>query len=454
MSATSHRREPAVVTLLGVPNAGKSTLFNRLLGHRRAIVTDRPGTTRDRIYAPWRAVGKACLLCDTGGVAGLRPEGLQEEILRQTFIAVDEAEVVALVLDGRAGVTAGDRDLAQRLRGLADRVVVVWNKADSPRAAMGAAEAFELGLGEPVCVSAEHGLGIADLVEAIAARLPEEAGLAPARPGEEIHVAIVGRPNVGKSSLLNRLCGEARVSVGEAPGTTRDAIDTDVIRGDRRYRFVDTAGIRRGSRATGKVEQLGAMVARRSIARADLALVVFDASSGLVSQDLAVAGLVEESGRGAVLVANKWDLVEDKDERLKALQREAHARLRFSRFSPLVTISALEGQRVPALYQYMDRVREASEVTIPTPKLNRFLAAYRASGDPRHKLRYITQVGTRPPSFMVFGSSGGARAPHISEVRRLENRLREEFAIGPTPLRIRFRLDGTRKGRRRERDAV
>lgn len=452
MPERTHQQAPAVVTLLGIPNAGKSTLFNRLIGQRRSIVTDLPGTTRDRLYAHWRAVGKACLLCDTGGVADLKSGGLQEEIRRQTLIAVEEAAVVVLILDGRAGVTAGDRELATLLRPIASKTLVVWNKADSPRTSDEAAEAFELGLGEGVPVSAEHGLGIADLVEAIASRLPEEALDVPQGPEEDVRVAIVGRPNVGKSSLLNRLCGEARVTVGTAPGTTRDAVDTEVLRDGRLYRFVDTAGIRRNARSSGPVESLGVLAAKKAIARADVALVVFDASEGLVSQDLSVAGIVEESGRGAVLVANKWDLVESKDETLKALQRDAHARLRFSRFSPLVTVSALEGQRAGALYAFIDRVDRACELTIPTPKLNRFLGSFRGFPGPGGKLRYMTQVGVRPPSFLIFGS-GGTRPvrPHVSVVRNLENRLREEFQIGPTPVRIRFRRVSTVETRKRHR---
>ena len=444
MSRSLQRAGIPVVTLLGIPNAGKSTIFNRLLGERRALVTDLPGTTRDRIYARWRAAGKLCLLCDTGGVSDLRAEGLQEEIRRQTFIAVEEAQVVVLVLDALAGLTAGDRELAGSLRPISDRVLVAWNKSDVPFRAEEAAEGYELGLGEPLPISAEHGLGIADLVDAIATRLPvvEEEGPG---PEDEIRVAIVGRPNVGKSSLLNRLCGEARVSVSPAPGTTRDAVDTEVIRGNRLYRFVDTAGIRRPSRTTGKVERLGVMAARRAIERADVALVLFDASEGLVSQDLAVAGLVEESGKGAVLVANKWDLVADKDERLKALRTSALSRFRFARFAPMVTVSALDGRRAASLYPFVDRVYEAAGALIPTPKLNRFLATFRASGDARWTPRYITQIGVRPPTFLVFVSSGRAPAhPHVSLVRRMENSLRLEFGIGPTPIRLRFRKEERR----------
>jgi len=268
--STARRNPRPIVALLGVPNVGKSTLFNRLLGERRALVADQPGTTRDRIYAPWRASGKTCLLCDTGGFVGPGAEGLQEEIERQTFIAVEEADVIVLVVDGRAGVTAGDRDLAVRLRSASDRVLLAWNKADDPRLAQQATEGFELGLGEPIPVSAEHGLGIADLIDAISGRIPEETSGLPASPGERIRVAIVGRPNVGKSSLLNRLCGADRVTVAAEPGTTRDTVDTEVIRRGRLYRFVDTAGIRRPSRAVGRVETLGVLMAKRAVSRAEL----------------------------------------------------------------------------------------------------------------------------------------------------------------------------------------
>jgi GTP-binding protein len=446
------RRLP-VVTILGVPNAGKSTLFNRLLGERRAIVTDLPGTTRDRIYARWRAGGKACLLCDTGGVADFQAEGLVAEIRRQTFIAVDEAAVVLLVLDARAGLTGADLDLAERLRPLAGRTLLVWNKSDSPRTALGAPEAFALGLGEAIPVSAEHGLGIADLVEAVAARLPAEAADLPPQPGEEIRVAIVGRPNVGKSSLLNRLCGEDRSSVGSEPGTTRDAVDTEVLAGGRVYRFVDTAGLRKPGRARGKVESLGLLYAKRSLSRSDVALVVFDAAEGLVSQDFAVAGLVEESGKGAVFVANKWDIVPDKDARLKQLSKEACARFRFARVAPIVSVSALRGLRVPVLFRFVDEVYAAGGITITTPRLNRFLETMRGSGAAPWGLRYMTQVATHPPTFLLIGSTAGRPAdPGVSGRRRIENRLREAFGIGATPLRLRFRADpqGRARGRRRE----
>ena len=437
-----------VVALLGVPNAGKSTLFNRLLGERRALVTDVPGTTRDRIYGRWRAEGKGCLLCDTGGFVGSGSGSMQDEIERQTFVAVNEARVVVLVLDGRAGLTSGERELAARLRPIASRVLVVWNKMDDPRLEDRANEAFELGLGDPIPLSAEHGLGVADLAEAIAARLPEDAALIPPDTGEEIRVAIVGRPNVGKSSLLNRLVGAERVTVAAEPGTTRDTVDTDITRGGRIYRFLDTAGIRRPSRVSGDIERLGILMAKRAIERADVALCLFDASQGIVAQDLTVAGLVVDSGRGAILVGNKWDLLEEREVAFKELKKDADARLRFSKWSPFVTISALEGQRVDAVFDLIDRVYAAGDITVPTPRLNRFLIDFRAGYDnvaKGPKLRYLTQVGVRPPTFLAFGPAAGLL--HFSEVRRLENRLREAFDIGPTPIRIRFRRDAAREAR-------
>ena len=450
LAQPARRSKRPIVALLGVPNAGKSTLFNRLIGERRALVAEIPGTTRDRLYAPWRVGSRPCILCDTGGIGGSSGEILQAEIERQTLMAVREASVVVLVLDGKAGLTAGDRELASRLRPLADRVIVAWNKADSPARASHAPEAFELGLGDPIPVSAEHGLGVADLVEAVALKLPAAAqGDAPAdeREGqdveEEIRVAIVGRPNVGKSSLLNRLCGDVRVTVAPEPGTTRDPVDTEVVRAGRRYRFVDTAGIRRPSRTQGPLDQLGVMMAKRAVARADVALVLFDAPQGLVSQDLAVAGFVEDSGRGAVLVANKWDLVQDKEAWIKTLQRSARARLRMASYAPFVTLSALGGQRVESLYPIIDTVFEAGDVTIPTPRLNTFLTHFRTRGDAKGpRLRYLTQIGVRPPRFLAFGPDAGKL--HFSEVRRLENRLRETFDIGPTPLQVRFRSEKPR----------
>ncbi len=459
-SRTRSRSRLPRVALVGRPNVGKSSLFNRLLGKREAIVHDRPGVTRDRIEREGEIEGRPVILEDTGGIVPEAGEELQRVVSRQALSALDEADLLVLVLDGRAGVTPLDEEVAAILRRRADDVIVAVNKIDVPRVRDLAAEAWSLGLGEPLPVSAEHGLGVDRLAREIAARLP---GPPPAPsadvggPGEEtppgfdpegeLSIAIVGRPNVGKSSLVNRLAGAPRVTVSPVPGTTRDAIDVLLTRDGLRYRLVDTAGLRRRTRVADRDESVGILVARRRLERCDIAVLVLDAVAGVTTQDASIAGEIEAAGRPMVLAFNKWDLVDDPDARARELDAEVARRLAFLPGPPVVRLSALHGQRA---FRVLDRCRELARRgsrRVPTGELNRFVAGLTArlrdAGTGAPKVFYMTQVGVFPPRFLVFARRAGKVDPSFR--RHLERQLREAFDLGPVPVKLEFR-DPPRRG--------
>ena len=433
-----------LVALVGAPNVGKSTLFNRLIGSRRAIVTDRPGITRDRIYGRVRTGGRVFALCDTGGLVTGTEDRMQEMVRRQTEEAIRESALLLFVVDARAGLTGLDLDLARMLRAQGKPVALVVNKVEEPEKLAGWAEFHQMGFARVVAVSAEHGLGIAELidhVEEILGPLPME-GEDPA--GEEISIAVVGRPNVGKSSLLNRLLRQDRLTVSEIPGTTRDAVDILVSRPGGRYRFIDTAGIRRKGKTTDHADILSVVSARRSLERAGVVVVVLDASAPLTAQDQTIAGYVFDARRPLILVANKWDLVAEPEERTASLRQEVAERFRFTPWAPLLTVSAGTGQRVEKLLPLIDEVARASLRRLTTPELNRFLKEEGSSGrGPR--LLYITQTGTGPPAFVLF--TRDAPSVHFSVRRRLENRIRERFSLGPTPIVLKLRSRSGGKAR-------
>lgn len=436
--------EPPLVVLVGAPNVGKSTLFNRLIGARRTIVTDQPGATRDRIYGSVRLGTRCFTLCDTGGILPGDPDAMAGLVKKQTLEAVSRADLLIFVVDGRTGLTPLDEELASMLRREGKPVLVAVNKLDRPGDGYLAAEHHRLGCGPVIPVSAEHGLGfdelLSELESSLGDRLPEYV------PGhEETGVAVVGRPNVGKSSLLNRLLREERLTVSEVPGTTRDAVDTLVVRAGRHYRFIDTAGLRQRGRSSDRTETLSSLVARRTIGASDVVLMVLDASVPLTALDQTVAGYAAEGHKPVVLVANKWDLVTDPQEATRRLRDEVGRRFRFMRYAPLVTVSALTGLRTERLFQFIDQVDEAAGLRLPTGELNRFLRKEIDTGRGPN-LMYITQTGIRPPTFVVF--THDATRVHFSLRRRIENRLREEFGFGPTPLLLRFRSrTGGRKAR-------
>jgi len=435
---------PPLVAIVGAPNVGKSTLFNRLIGRRKSLVTDEPGLTRDRVYGEVRSAPRAFRLVDTGG---LRWDDVPfgKEILLQAESALEEARLVLFVVDARSGATALDADVASFLRRRGARVVLIANKIDDEKHRDVVHDLHRLGLGEPLAVSAEHGRGIDALLD----RITEILGDAPSAEAkdpeaEPIKIALVGRPNVGKSSLLNRLLGEERMVVSEIPGTTRDAVDTSLALADgRRYRLVDTAGMRRRGRVHATAESLSVMQARHAIDRADVVVLVLDGSEPLGAQDTHIAGYAQEALRPVVVAVNKWDLVEGREERAKAWSEDVRIRLKFLKDVPMVLLSAKTGQRVEKILDRVDETYAQASRTVTTPEINRWLQeeAERERRSPAKggsiRLFYATQTGVRPLRFVLFCND--ARRIHFSIRRRLENSLRERFAFGSAPMRLTFR---------------
>jgi GTP-binding protein len=397
--------------------------------------------------------GKTFEVVDTGGVLESVATPLDEQVAAQVEIAIHDAELVCWVVDGRAGLLPEERFLASKLRPLGERVILAVNKIDSEGRFADAMEFHRLGFPELFEISAEHGLGVADLMDAIAAKLPDVAGEGEEETSE-IRIAIAGRPNVGKSSLLNRIAGEERAVVSPVAGTTRDAVDTLVEVEGQTYRFVDTAGIRRRGKIPSLADQLSVLYAERAIDRAHIVLLILDATAGVTSEDASIGGKIADSGRGVVLVFNKWDVVEEREEQAKALEREAREDLPHLDFAPVVFLSAKTGRGVQGIFPRIRRVREEQLKKISTPELNRFLDGASARLPPRSKdgkevrLFYITQAGVVPPRFLVF-SNKGQKDLDISYPRYLARRLREAFGFEGTPIRVTIRRRETTKSNNR-----
>jgi len=438
-----------VVAICGRPNVGKSTLFNRITRGRAALVHDLPGMTRDRSY------GRVACLDDTGATVevfdiidtgGLDFEGddvMTQGITRMAERALEEAHVILLMVDGQAGFTTGDAEIAQRALRLGKPIILVVNKADGMKGGAPDSAFYELGFAEMHVVSSAHGDGVADLLEATRGllpfhRTPEEAD--EHDKSSELRFAIIGRPNVGKSSLTNRLLGFERSLVSEIAGTTRDTVDTIFRRGEKVYRLIDTAGIRRKGKTTEGAEILSIMKAKQAMARADVSLLLIDALEGATHQDAVIAGYAQDAGAAVILVVNKWDAVEK--DGYTAIKKEELVRhgLGFLHHAPMIFVSALTGQRVSKLFDMIDTVAASHSQRIPTGELNRFLResvsamSPPAVGGKLPKFMFMTQVGTRPPSFVIKSNAGGST--HFSYLRFLENRLREEFGFLGTPIRI------------------
>jgi len=446
------RKSPSVV-LVGRPNVGKSTLFNRMTGSRRAIVAPIAGTTRDSLARPvvWR--GADFELFDTGGLFGASEDPLHELVVRQGQRAIVGAELLVLVVDGREGLVGGDERIARELRETGFPVILAINKTDDKRAQASLMEFSRLGFDPVFEISAEHGQGVAELLDEVASRLqargsgPAAASADPQPPVEETSVAIVGRPNVGKSSLVNRLLREERVLVSDMPGTTRDAIDTVLTWHRRRFRIVDTAGMRRPGRVGrggGKVEFVSVAAAKKSIVDADVVALVIDAATGASDQDAAIGGEVDRAGRGIVLVANKWDLVKSQDSNyVTTFDEELRHRMRFLDYAPILHVSALTGERTPKVLETIDRIAATRKQRVSTPALNKFLAEVTAANPPvspgrKHvRILYAAQIGVAPPSFVFF--TNVATTFHFSYERFLVNRLRDKFGFVGTPIRIQVR---------------
>jgi GTP-binding protein len=436
-----------VVAIVGRPNVGKSALFNRLIGSRKALVEDIPGTTRDRLYADVEWGKQAFTLIDTGGLEPTGEVGYEPLVKHQVEVALAEADVVLLVVDARDGLTATDLEIADLLRRSAKPLILIANKADNEARRQASVQFYELALGDPLPVSALHGLGLADLMDRLAELLPAAVGQTPAAG---LRLAIVGRPNVGKSMLLNAILGQERVIVSAEPGTTRDAIDTAFRYLDRDLVLVDTAGIRRRGRIQGGLERHSVLRAEQAIDRSDVAFLVVDAVEGVTAQDTHIAGYVAEASKGLVVAINKWDLMASDGETRKIFVRTAQARLRFVPWATLCLVSAKESTGVDELLAAGLAAGTSRERRVPTAELNaamrRTLAAHGppSVGGRRLKLLYVTQAAVRPPTFVFFVND--AALLHFSYRRYLENSIRRAFGFEGTALKFIFRSRSEEQG--------
>jgi GTP-binding protein len=432
-----------LVAIVGRPNVGKSALFNRLIGSRKALVEDIPGTTRDRLYANVEWGEQVFTLVDTGGLDPSGEEGYTPLVKRQVEVALAEADVIVLVVDARDGPTATDLEIADLLRRAGKPLVLAANKADNEARRAAAVEFYELALGDPLPVSAYHGLGLAELMDRLVVLLP--GGAAAAIPAG-LRLAIVGRPNVGKSLLLNGILGQERVIVSEEPGTTRDAIDIAFRYKEQDLVLVDTAGIRRRGRIQSGVEKHSVLRAQEAIDRGDVALLVTDASDGITAQDTHIAGYVAEAVKGLVVAINKWDLMPGDGETQAAFAKAVQARLRFSPWAPLCFVSAKEGTGIDELLDAALAAGAARDQRVATAELNAAMRkAVAAHGPPsvqgrRLKLLYVTQARTRPPTFVFFVNDPALI--HFSYRRYLENSIRKAFGFQGTALKLIFRGRG------------
>jgi GTP-binding protein len=428
-----------LIAIIGRPNVGKSTLFNRLIGKRRSIVTDEPGITRDRIYGTVRWSGQSFEIVDTGGMLPGDETEIPRKIVEQAQIAIDHASLILFVLDGRTAISAPDQELARLLRKTGKTVLLVVNKIDSGKQSGDIADFFSLGFPDVFPVSAEHGRGITELLDQIAITMPEEEETEE-KPGE-IRVSIIGRPNVGKSTLLNRLTGEDRSMVSPVAGTTRDAVDSLFEADGTIFRFVDTAGIRRKGKTELKAEKLSVVMARRHMEESDVALLVIDGPQGITALDAHIGGYAHEAHRSVIIVVNKWDLVQ-KSHRITAdFEQDIREKLKFLAFAPIVFISAKTGQRVQKLYGVIKEVYAGRFQRVATSELNDLFRpeTFGRGGLPADvKIRYIAQVKTNPPTFVMF--SNKLSKLHFSFERFVENRIRQRFPFTGTPIIIRQRL--------------
>ena len=437
-----------LVAIVGRPNVGKSMLFNRLVGQRLSIVEDTPGVTRDRLYAEAEWCGRKFNRVDTGGIEPTTDSEILLFMREQAQIAISAADVIILVTDIRTGVTAADKDVANMLLRSKKPVVLAVNKADSTGATDPAIyEFYALGLGDPIAVSAVHGHGTGDLLDACLAHFPEPDD--EDKEDDSIKVAVIGKPNVGKSSLVNRVLGEKRVIVSDVAGTTRDAVDTPLENKYGKYVFIDTAGIRRKSRVDERVEKFSVMRAQLAIERADVCLIMIDARDGVTEQDTKIAGLAHEAGKASIIVVNKWDLVDKETGTMEKMRKDVMRDLSFMSYAPIIFISAMTGQRIDRVYELINFVNDQSNMRITTGMLNNVLADAQARVQPptdkgrRLKIYYMTQTGIKPPCFVIFCNS--RELFHFSYQRYIENQIRAVFGLEGTPVRIVIRQKGDKE---------
>lgn len=437
-----------VVAIVGRPNVGKSTLFNKLVGARLSIVDDKPGVTRDRIYGDCEWLGHRFLLVDTGGIEPRADDVILSQMRAQAIIAIATADVIVLVTDLRSGVVATDQDVANMLQKSGKPVILCVNKCDS----VGAPdpefyEFYNLGMGDPIAVSAVHGHGTGDLLDAVIAYFPPESE--EEEEDDTIKVAVIGKPNVGKSSLINRISGQERAIVSDIAGTTRDATDTRIENQYGKFTFIDTAGIRRKSKVTDAIEKYSIIRARTAVERANVCVIMIDATEGFTEQDSKVAGIALDQGKGCIVVVNKWDAVEKDGNTMREYKEKLAVDFAFMKFAPFVFISAKTGQRVDRLFEQIAYVYAQSTMRISTGKLNEILGAATARVQPptdkgkRLKIYYMTQASVCPPTFVFFVNN--AQLFHFSYQRYLENQIREVFGLEGTPVRFIIRERGEGK---------
>ncbi|WP_027307382.1 ribosome biogenesis GTPase Der [Caloramator sp. ALD01] len=430
-----------IVAIIGRPNVGKSTLFNRLAGRRIAIVEDTPGVTRDRLYCEVEWLNNKFTLIDTGGIEMDSEDIILKQMRKQAEIAIETADVILFIVDGKTGITADDYEVANMLRRTNKPIVLAVNKIDNIEMENNKYDFYNLGLGEPISISAALGLGLGDMLDEIVKHFKKTGDDEEESP--EIKVAIIGRPNAGKSTLLNKIVGEERSIVSDIPGTTRDAIDSYVEIGEDKFLFIDTAGIRRKSKVKEDVEKYSVLRSITAIERADVCLVMIDANDGVTEQDERIAGYAHEAGKGVVIVVNKWDTIEKDDKTINEFTKNIRRDLAFLDYAPIIFISAKTGQRINKLIELIKYVADQHAMRIKTGALNEVISEAVMMKQPpiekgkALKIYYVTQVSTKPPTFVFFVND--PEIVHFSYARYLENQLRQHFGLEGTPIRFIYR---------------
>ena len=435
-----------IVAIVGRPNVGKSTLFNKLIGERRSIVEDTPGVTRDRIYGETEWCGKMLSVIDTGGIEPKTDDIILKQMRFQAEIAIESADVIIFMCDVRTGLTADDRDIAVMLQKSGKPIIPCINKCDSVgQPPFEFYEFYELGFEcEPIAVSSVHGSGTGDLLDAVLEKLPEGAG--EEEEDDSIKVAVIGKPNAGKSSIINKIVGQNRLIVSDIAGTTRDAVDTHVEIDGTRFTFIDTAGIRRASKINDKIEKYSVLRAHMAVERADVCLIMIDAATGITEQDEKIAGIAHEAGKASIVVVNKWDSIEKDNSTVNHFNERIRTSLAYMPYAPIVYVSALTGQRINTLFDHIKYVYNQSTTRISTGMLNDVLAEATMKVQPpsdkgkRLKIYYMTQISVAPPTFVIFCND--AELFHFSYQRYLENCLRQTFGFNGTPIRLIIRMKG------------
>ncbi|MBP3369112.1 MAG: ribosome biogenesis GTPase Der [Clostridia bacterium] len=438
-----------IVAIVGRPNVGKSTLFNKLIGERRSIVEDTPGVTRDRIYGETEWCGKRLIVIDTGGIEPKTDDIILKQMRFQAEVAIESADVIVFMCDVRTGLTADDRDIAVMLQKSGKPIVPCINKCDS----VGALpfefyEFYELGFEcEPIAVSSVHGSGTGDLLDAVLEKIPADMG--EEEEDDSIKVAVIGKPNAGKSSIINKIIGQNRLIVSDIAGTTRDAVDTHVEIDGTKFTFIDTAGIRRASKINDKIEKYSVLRAHMAVERADVCLIMIDAGTGITEQDEKIAGIAHEAGKASIVVVNKWDSIEKDNSTVNSFNERIRTSLAYMPYAPIVYVSALTGQRINTLFDHIKYVYNQSTTRISTGMLNDVLAEATMKVQPpsdkgrRLKIYYMTQISVAPPTFVIFCND--AELFHFSYQRYLENCLRQTFGFNGTPIRLIIRMKGDEK---------